>query len=175
MTDTLNEKEELTKKYNTYIKSGIGAMIIALVTTLVYLIRLYFTGNTQFWFSTYITQFMLKSSNFLPQYDGSISKPAASAVIIVCFFAFLILTILSQKKLELLYLVFTLYLADTVMNVVCLCLNVFGDYSQNSLIDVIFHLFILVFLAVAIYGAAQLKRLGLKNTQGEKTQKKKEE
>lgn len=171
MTDSLNEKEELTKKYNTYVKSGIGAMVIALVTTLIYILRVLLSPGKEMWFSTYITQFMLKSSGILPQYTEVVAKPVAIVVIAVCFFALLIPTILSQKKSACLYPVFALYLADTIMNIICLSLNVFGDYSQSSLIDVIFHLFILVFILVAIYGSYQLKKNGLKNTVGEKTEK----
>lgn len=173
MSDNLNEKEELTKKYNTYVKSGIGAMIIALVMTLVYIIRVFLTGGAEFWFSTYITQYMLKSSSFFPQYGGDFPKSAAITVIAVCFFAYLIFSILSQKKPVFLYPILVLYFADTVMNIVCLCLNVFGDYSQNSLIDVIFHLFVFAFISVAVYGSKKLKKLGLENTVAEKTKKEK--
>lgn len=159
MTETIDKREELTRRYSTYVKSGAGAVVISLVTTLIYLIRLCVTGNAEFWLSTYITQFMVKSSSFVPEYSGNVPKPASIAVIAVCFIAMLIPTVLSQKNSKWLKISLALFSIDTLMNIVCVSLNVFHDFTQNSFIDIIFHLFILTFLIMGVYGSKKLDEI----------------
>lgn len=159
MTEKVDKNEELIRRYSTYVKSGAGAVVISLVTTIIYLVRMFVTGNVEFWLSTYITQFMVKSSSFVPEYSGNMPKPAAIAVIAVCFIAMLIPTVLSQKNNKWLKISLALFSIDTLMNIVCVSLNVFHDFTQNSFIDIIFHLFILTFLIMGVYGSKKLDEI----------------
>lgn len=159
MTEKVDKNEELIRRYSTYVKSGAGAVVISLVTTIIYLVRMFVTGNVEFWLSTYITQFMVKSSSFVPEYSGSVPKPASIAVIAVCFIAMLIPTVLSQKNSKWLKISLVMFLIDTLMNIVCVSLNVFHDFTQNSFIDIIFHLFILTFLIMGVYGSKKLDEI----------------
>lgn len=151
--------EHLEKRYKTDIKSAQGVVAMATVLTVIYIIRRLFTGRFDFYFCTAVTEFLLKAAQFSPEYRGALPNAAAIAGIVVYIGLFIVAVILSQKKAKLLWFSLALYTFDTVFLLAVDLSGYFGSFAAEYLIDIIFHLFILVFLAVGIHANKKLEKL----------------
>lgn len=152
---------ELEKKCRTYIKSAQGSITLTLILSLIYIVRAFISGNLNFWFSTYVVEFLVKSSDFCTQYAGSLSKPLA-AVLIVAFIALLACaTALSQKKGEWLFVCLVIYGLDTALLLWGDFSNHFEPFTQDKWIDIVVHAFVLVFIIVGIVGFRGLRKMNL--------------
>ncbi|MGN1443074.1 MAG: hypothetical protein ACI4XE_04415 [Acutalibacteraceae bacterium] len=155
----MNNPEFKRKRYQTDIKSAQGAMAIALVLTLIYIIRAIFSGNLHFYFSLYTVEFFMKFSDFYPELKGTFPKIAAAAVIIAFIGFAVIFTVLSQKKTVFLYGCLALYTFDTVFMLAGKLSGFFSPLAQDDFIDIIVHAFILTFLIIGVIGHTKLKKL----------------
>ena len=73
------DSKQLEKRYRTDIKSAQGVAAMALVLSLVYIIRWLITKEFDFYFCTSVTEFLLKAASFSENFRGSIPAVAAIA------------------------------------------------------------------------------------------------
>ncbi|MGN1419704.1 MAG: hypothetical protein ACI4W6_10275 [Acutalibacteraceae bacterium] len=147
------------KRYKTYIKSAQGTIGMILVMNLIYILKALISKNLNFWFSLYLTEFMIKSSNFVDGYNGSVPKIVSVIVIVLSIAVLAVLTGLSQKNPKLLYACLVFYALDTVFLLVGNIMNIFGDFCESSFIDIIIHAFVVAFIINGIYGVQKLEKL----------------
>lgn len=142
------DSEFKLKRLQTDLKSANGAMAMALVLTVIYIVRALIAGNLNFYFSLYTVEFLIKSSDFAPGFKGSLPG-AAAAVIIVAFIAVAaVFTVLSQKKPVFLYGCLAVYGFDTVFMLAGKFSGYFSPVVPEDYIDIIVHAFILAFLII---------------------------
>lgn len=153
------KNSEKEKYYKSYIKSAQSTVALAALLNLVYVIRAVFAKNLDFWFSLYSTQFAIKASQFVPSLAGNISKIACAAIILAGTLVLIIPDSISLKKPQWLWGCFAVYALDTVLMAWGFATNHFDDFSQGSVIDIIFHVFILLFILVGIISNNKLKKL----------------
>ncbi|MCM1544968.1 MAG: hypothetical protein NC110_06675 [Ruminococcus sp.] len=156
---------EIEKKYRTYIKSAQGAMAMALVLTLVYIVRAVISGNLNFWFSAYVVEFLIKSAGFFPPYEAAISQPIAIVLMAMFIAVLAVAVVLSQKNGKWLYACLVLYGIDTVFLLWGDFSNHFAPFVQEQWIDIIVHAFILLFTVVGIVGCKGLAKMDLSMTE----------
>lgn len=146
--------EQLEKKYRTYIKSAQGSAGMIIILSVVYVVRALIAGNTNFWFSMYIVQFVFRSND--------IFSDAVQIIIIAAFLAFFsLLVIFSQKSAKWLYVLLGVYALDTAFLVAGTLTSALGPFDESQWIDIIVHAFMLVFIVSGIVGAKQLKKMDL--------------
>lgn len=153
------------KRLQTDMKSAQGAMAMALVLTLIYIIRTAVMQDFNFYFSMYTVEFLIKFSDFSPAMRGSLPEAAAAVAIAVIIIALLTLTVLSQKKPQFLYGCLAFYVFDTVFLLCGKISGFFAPLSQSDFIDIIMHAFILVFLVAGVIGYEKLKKLDAQELQ----------
>lgn len=144
------------KRLQTDIKSAQGAMAMAMVLTLIYIVRAVFTGNLNFYFSFYTVEFFLKISDFFPGFSGGFPKIASVAVISVFLIFSVIFTVLSQKKPVFLCGCLALYGFDSIFMLIGKLSGFFAPLAQTDFIDIIVHVFILAFLVLGVIGCKKL-------------------
>lgn len=149
-----NEKEKL---YLSYIKSADTAITVAFVLNLVYVVRFILSRNFDFFFSLYTTQFALKGGGFFGIYEGSISKSLSVIIVALSFLVLLAALLLPLKNPSFLTFSLIAYSLDTAFLIFGFIKNPFFDINEGSYIDLIFHLFILLFIFVGIYANNKLK------------------
>ncbi|MCM1363979.1 MAG: hypothetical protein NC122_02560 [Faecalibacterium sp.] len=162
---------EIEKKYRTYIKSAQGAMAIALVLTLVYIVRAAISGNLDFWFCTYVVEFLIKSAGFFAPYEVSLSQPIAVTLIVLFIAVLAVAVVLSQKNGKWLYACLVLYGIDTVFLLWGDFSNHFAVFAQDQWIDIIVHAFIILFTVVGIVGCKGLTKMDLSVVESKETAK----
>lgn len=145
-------EEELMKKHGTNIKSAVSGFGLAGVLGLIYIIRYFISGNFNFYFSLTFTELMLRL------YDkGSLPLVAAIALIVVFVALYIAVVLLCSKKPEKLRLALGLYLADSLCLIGTFLLH--GQNIQSDFfIDVIVHLFVILFLVVGMKSAKVWKQ-----------------
>lgn len=153
----MNNSEFRLKRIQTDIKSAQGSMAMALLLTLIYIVRAVISKNLNFYFSLYTAEFLIKFSDFAPGCRGSLPKPAAAVLIAVFIVAALIFTVLSQKKPAFLYGCLALYGFDTVFMLLGKLTGFFSPFVQEDFIDIVVHAFILTFLIIGVIGYKKLK------------------
>lgn len=153
------------KKYQTNMKSAQGTVILAVILNLIYIVKAIISKNLSFWFSTYVTQYLLKSSDFFGGYEGNF--PKATSILIILFEVLLLIftAAFSERNGKLLYICLGVYVFDTVFMAVGNILNIFGDFNEGSFIDIIFHIFVLLFIIGGIHSYRKLCQImvGVKN------------
>lgn len=145
----MNSNDTL-KKLETNIKAARSMFALALIMDLIYIVRAIFAKNLTFWFSLYSTQFAIKISAFAPSYRGEASEILCAAVIILTFAVCIVAVAMTGKKPKILIACLVLYLLDTAFMAFGFAVNFFGDFAADSVIDIVFHGFILLFLIVGI-------------------------
>ena len=144
------------KKYQTNMKSAQGTVILAVILNLIYIVKAIISKNLSFWFGTYVTQYMLKSSGFFAGYEDGFPKIAAILIILAEALLLLFPAALSERNGKFLYICFGVYVFDTIFMVFGNVLNIFGDFNEGSFIDIIFHVFVLIFIIGGIYSYRKL-------------------
>lgn len=137
-------KEEIIKKHETNIKSAATVILLSGVLGLIYAVRFFFKGDFNFYFSLSFTDMILKSGSE----NGNVIVPSVISVIFI--FIYLSLSVLSGKNTKLLYVALGMYLFDFCCLIGSLIFLYEKPLDPACLIDVIMHLFIIVFLVVGI-------------------------
>lgn len=138
------------KRYQTNLKSASGTFAMAAVLNLIYIVKFAISKNFDFWFGFYATQYILKASKFTDLYGGAISKTVAAVLLGAVIIASIVLILLLNKNAKNLWICLAVYLADTAFMAWGFITDRFSDFTQGSLIDLIFHIFVLLFVAVGI-------------------------
>lgn len=167
----MDKNEHKIRRLQTDIKSAQGGMAMAMLLTLIYMIRAFISGNLNFYFSFYTVEFFMKYSDFFSEFKGTFPFAASAAVIVVFMILAIIFTVLSQKKPAFLFVCLALYGFDTVFMLVGKLSGFFSPLAQEDFIDIIVHGFILTFLVIGVIGYKKYRALGDIQTQDEDTQK----
>lgn len=144
-------KEDILKKHETNIKSATSSFTLAGILGIIYIVRYILKDNFNFYFSLSFSELILRlsASDIIPGLVAYI----IIAVYLAIFIGIVILTVKSASNLK-----FSLgfYIFD------CLCLIPLGiflgeEFTSDFFIDVIVHLFVILFLIV---GIRSLKKKG---------------
>ena len=165
------DSKQLEKRYRTDIKSAQGVAAMALVLTLVYVIRWLFSKEFDFYFCTSVTEFLLKAASFSESYRGSIPSAVAIGGAAVYVGLYIVGVLLAQKDPKKLWFSFVLYSIDSLVLIVTDISGYFGPFAKENVIDLVFHAFLLVFLVVGVSSVKKLQKAGLPLLVEEKKQK----
>ncbi len=150
-------KEDIIKKHETNVKSAFTGFSLAGVLGIIYVVRYFITGNFDFHFSLSLPEMMLKLG-----YGGNVSAGAAYGVTGVFFLIYLTVTVLCLKSEKFLKAALVLYAFDFL----CLIFFIFllftqfpESFSTDIFIEVIIHLFTILFLSVGVYSLGKLKKI----------------
>jgi len=158
------------KKHQTNIKSAVGAFGMSLIMTLVYLVKALLGQNFNFYFSNYIPEVLLKSASFsrgwsgvfsaafTEHWQGRLSLTWFCAVFAVYAAVCIALVVLAGKHPPLIWAAFALHLCDTVLLVLGRWQGIPNGMEETMLIDVIFHVLVLLFLLVGGISAVVLPK-----------------
>lgn len=138
------------KRYQTNLKSANGIFAMTAILNLIYILKFALSENFDFWFGYYATEYVLKSSKFTSIYGGTVSKTLAAVLVGLIIVASLVLIILLSKSVKNLWICLAVYLADFIFMIVGFMKDIFSDFTQSSLIDLIFHIIVIIFITVAI-------------------------
>lgn len=143
--------EDIKQKHETNIKSATSGFALAGVLGIIYIVRFFITKNFDFYFSLTFTELFLRLS------DCGDTPTVFSHVLIANYIAvYLIIAVLAAKNSKRLSLALGLYLFD------CLCfipLFIFhGEIRPELFIDVIVHLFTVVFLIAGIKSVKKVRQ-----------------
>lgn len=153
-------KKQLEKRYRTDIKSAQGVAAMALVLTLVYIVRLLLTKNFDFFFCTAVAEFLLKAASFSKDFSGSIPPAIAISGVAVYIGLYIVGVILAQKDPTKLWFSLLLYSLDTVFLLGVDVSGYFGPFVKEYVIDIVFHAFLLIFLIVGVSSVKKLQKNG---------------
>lgn len=155
MNKNFTEKD-IILKHETNVKSAFTAISMAGVLGLIYAVRYFINGNFDFHFSLSLPEMMLKLGH-----TGTVSSAAAYGVTAAFFTLYLFVTVLCLKNADRLKAALALYGADFG------CLLFFMIWSSYKLpelfspdlyIEVIIHIFVILFLSVGVYSHGKLKK-----------------
>ncbi len=155
MSKTLSKQDKI-KKMQTNIKSAQSTFALAGILALIYVVRYFVTGNFNFYFSSYITEFALKAADENIVSAVSLSSAASYAILAVYALLFLVCCILSIKSNIGLIACLIFYLIDFIALIAGTALSVFGPLTEETFIDIIVHVFVVLFLSVGVYSAKKL-------------------
>ena len=158
------------KKHQTNIKSAVGAYGMALIMTLVYVIKALLGKNFHFYFSNFVPELLLKCAAFTVGYDGAFSETFAQSWrgtlptvwFIVCFTAYaaacVVLLLVAGKHPPFLWAVFAFQLLDTAALLAGRLQGIPDGMGETVWIDVIFHGLVLLFLLVGAVSGVKLPK-----------------
>ena len=151
--------QDKIKKMQTNIKSAQSTFALFGILGLIYVVRYFVTGNFNFYFSSYITEFALKAADENIASAVTLSSGASYALLAVYAVLFLLCCVLCLKSKLGLWACLTLHLTDYAALLVGTALSVFGSFREEILIDIIVHFFVLLFIVVGIYSTYKLPKL----------------
>ena len=163
------DNEFRIKRLQTDIKSAQGLMAMALVLSVIYIVRALIAKNLNFYFSLYTVEFLIKSSEYAPEYKGALPAAAAASIIAVFLALGAVLTVIAQKKPVLLYGCLAFYGFDTVFMLIGKLSGYFSPLAQEDFIDITVHAFILTFLIMGVIGYEKLKKTDVNQVQDKET------
>ena len=144
-------KEDLIKKHETNVKSATSAFVLSGILGLIYIARFFITKNFDFYFSLTASELILRLAD-----DGSMPAAFSYTILADYVIIYFIIAVLATKNPKRLPLALGLYVID------CLCfipLFIFhADIRPEYFIDVIVHVFVVIFLAVGIKSAKWLRK-----------------
>lgn len=164
----LSEKQ--VKKHQTNIKSAVGAYGLALIMTLVYVVKALLGKNFFFYFSNYLPELLLKSAAFTAKFDGAFSDPFVQklqggmpTVWFWVFFAVyaavcVALLLIAGKHPPFIWVLFAFQLCDTAALLVGRLQGIPNGMIETVWIDVIFHGLVLLFLLVGGISGVKLPK-----------------
>lgn len=156
--------QDKIKKMQTNIKSAQSIFVLSGILALIYVVRYFVTGNFNFYFSSYITEFALKAADENIASAVTLSNGASYALLAVYAVLFLLCCVLCLKSKIGLWACLTLHLTDYAALLAGTALSVFGSFREEIFIDIIVHFFVLLFIVVGIYSTYKLPKL-LKETE----------
>ncbi|MBQ7117323.1 MAG: hypothetical protein IJN88_03850 [Clostridia bacterium] len=150
-------KEDIIKKHETNVKSAFTAVTLAGILGIIYVVRYFITGNFDFHFSLSVPEMMLKLGH-----GGTVAPPVSYGVTAVFFILYLLVAVLCLKNTKFLKAGLALYIFDFI----CLVFFIFflfrqsaDSFSTDIFIEVILHLFVILFLSVGVYSDNKLKKI----------------
>lgn len=156
--------QDKIKKMQTNIKSAQSIFVLSGILALIYVVRYFVTGNFNFYFSSYITEFALKAADENIASAVTLSNGASYALLAVYAVLFIVCCVLCLKSKIGLWACLTLHLTDYAALLAGTALSVFGSFREEIFIDIIVHFFVLLFIVVGIYSTYKLPKL-LKETE----------
>ena len=147
-------KEDIIKKHETNVKSAFTAYFLVFVLGLIYIVRYLIKQEFDFYFSLSFTDMMLKLES-----SGEISKAICIAAIVVFAVIYIIPMILLLKNPKYLITAAVVYAFDFAVLLFSTFILFQKPQSNDWLIDVIIHLFVMIFLAAGIVSNGKLKKL----------------
>ena len=151
--------QDKIKKMQTNIKSAQSTFALFGIMALIYVVRYFVTGNFNFYFSSYITEFALKAADSDVFSTVILSSGSSYAILAVYAVLFILCCVLSLKTKFGLWACLILHLTDYAALIIGTALSVFGPFREEVLIDVIVHFFVLLFILVGIYATYKLPKL----------------
>ncbi len=140
-------KEDIIKKHQTNVKSAMTAFSISVVLGAIFIVRFLIKKNTDYFFSLAITEIIIS-------FGGA--KLWSLLAIVLYFALYIFLLIRAGKNPRGLKACLAVYAVDTAALVgKMLAVASYTDYASEA-VDVIFHLFIIVFICVGIYSVKKL-------------------
>lgn len=155
----MQQSSNKEKKLRTNIKSAQGTLALAEILAVVYILKLCLSRSFDFYFSTFGSEFILKSSSFAKDYPGTLSIGVTICLAVLYNGAFIALSVIANKKPNLLWLGLSLYSIDTLWMIIGLSTQYLEPFTPEKWIDIIIHIFVLLFLAVGVDSVQKLKKL----------------
>ena len=167
---TATPAEIAARRRATNLKSAQGTYFLALIMTVIYVVRAMIAENFRFYFCLFIPEVLFKSSAFTQTFDNDFSAsflsscagriPAVPAwiLLVACVGLFLTFGLLGQKKPLFLFGSLTLYALDSAALVAGRLLSLPEPMAEEGWIDLIFHAFVLFLLVVGAVTAVQDKK-----------------
>lgn len=137
-------KEEMLKKHKTNIKSATSSFALSGLLGIIYILRFLIKKNLDFYFSLSFSELMLRL------YDGG-KLPSEVTFILVALYitVFLAIAVSTAKKAKNLRFALIFYCFDSFC-LIPLALSLGESFSPDFFIDVILHLFVVIFVSVGI-------------------------
>lgn len=158
MSKVLSEQDKL-KKLQTNVKSAQSTFALSGVLALIYVVRYFFTGNFNFYFSSYITEFALKAADENVVSSLTLSSGASYAILAVYAVLFVGCCAFALKPEKGLWACLILYTLDFIALIAGTAFSVFGAFREEVVIDIIVHIFVILFLSVGVYSAKKLSEI----------------
>lgn len=155
MSKTLSKQDKI-KKLQTNIKSAQSTFALAGILALIYVVRYFVTGNFNFYFSSYITEFALKAADSNISSAVSLSSSGAYCVLAVYAIIFIVCCVFSLKAKHGLLACLIFYLVDFAALICGAVMAPFGVIGEEIFIDIIVHIFVILFLSVGVYSVKKL-------------------
>lgn len=171
-----NERSSEVKRLQADIKGGQGTFFLAVIVSLIYVVRLLIAKNFNFFFSLFVPELLLKSAAFTKDYpstfgaqyssdfsafaQGMIPNAVVWAALALLFGVSIMLSIFARRKHMLVIGELVIYGVDTLLVWVFHLLSEPEVFSLNALIDPIFHLFVLILLIRSTVATVKLKKRG---------------
>ena len=152
-------KQDKIKKLQTNVKSAQSIFALSGILALVYVIRYFVTGNFNFYFSSYITEFALRAADENVVSTVTLTSSASYLILAVYALLFVVCCALSLKPKIGLIACLVLHLADYAALITGTAFSIFGPFREEIIIDIIVHFFIFLFIVVGIYSAYKLPKV----------------
>lgn len=155
------EKEELLKRYNTWIKGSVGTVSLMFILSFLYFIRAFIQHVPTFWFNFSYLDLFFKNTDAFEGYDGKLPLGVAIALSAVCIIIGMVITFFANKDPKNLKWCFVYCLIDSIVLAYIMIFNPFSDVDMNMFIAVITHAFLLINIIVGMVAVKKKKELNL--------------
>lgn len=145
--------EELIKSHKTNIKAATSLYTLAGALFAIYALRYFITGNFNFYFKLAFADMFLKLGD-----SGEIPFAVGVAVAVIAIIAYNIPGAFLMKKPELFLPAAVIYVADTICLLLCDFVLFKKPEGSDFIIDIITHLWVLLFVIVGLRSARELKK-----------------
>lgn len=137
--------EEIKKSHATNVKASGSLYLLAGVLCLVYIVRYFITQNFNFYFTLAVPDMLLKLGD-----SGEMGKVLSVLLAAAFMLVYFIIGIAVVKKPKLFPIMTVTYLLDTVCLFFCDFILWQRPQSTDFLIDIICHIWVLLFLVVGM-------------------------
>lgn len=152
----ISTRQDKIKKLQTNIKSAQSIFALSGILTLIYMVRYFITGNFNFYFSAYITEFALKAADENFASTITLSPGISYAIIGIFVLLFIGCCVIATKPQKGLWFCLIFYVLDFATLITGTALSVFGPFREEVIIDIIIHVFVILFLIVGVRSAKKL-------------------
>lgn len=146
-------EKEIILKHETNVKSAFTAISMAGVLGIIYVVRYFITGNFDFHFSLSLPEMMLKLGH-----AGDIAPGLSYGVTAAFFSLYLLVTVLCLKDAKFLKAALALYSFDFICLLFFMLVLTNTPIPRDIFIEVIIHIFVILFLSVGVYSHGKLKK-----------------
>ena len=163
------------------VKGGQGSFFLAVIISIVYIVKALIGRNFNFFFSLFVPELLLKSARFTAEYPatfgaqyapffrenllGKLPNLAVWIALAVIYGAALAFGIAARKKHMLVIGELVIYGTDTVLLLLSRLFAFPEMLSLNSWIDPVFHIFVLALLVRSVVATVKLKKRGFTEAQ----------